>query len=409
MRWIQGIRDRWSDDSGTALTEFAIIAPLFVILIYWSQSFADLGILKLKAEEAARYAVWEMTAQRGTGAVGNEVRTRFADLASPVEYSGSEPEGALTWDTVNVSLVAINDRVAAPFSGSIQQPSGGGGGIIGDAIEFVGKFLNKAADWVVERMDFETNGKAVASVQMTVENTLFPSGSVLGIFFDTGLNPTLTVRARSPELLWDTWKAWPGKTFGGTIETDPYETYAQVSSRASAPEKVVSKQVGEMKFFGIGNILGFADGVFNFIKMPPPFGSETWKEEESGDGPIAMLPGEPQRKSWQPGYQTPLQRIGDEWERSSTAVKLAPSGSANPGVDRQRFTTPNRVRAVYWDDPETHGENVRASSARIVPDNNNPYVDMYRCRDAYYMGSTREQLQHYNQSDWARRAHTGCN
>ena len=53
MRRLKGIRHRLDDDSGTDLTEFAIVAPLFIILIYWSQFFADLGVLKLKAEEAA--------------------------------------------------------------------------------------------------------------------------------------------------------------------------------------------------------------------------------------------------------------------------------------------------------------------------------------------------------------------
>ena len=404
MRWTTRIRKRLAGEEGSALTEFAIVAPLFVILIYWAQFFADLGVLKLKAEEAARYAVWEMTAQRSPAAVSNEVRTRFADIASPEAYSGTSPEGALAWQTVNVGVVNIQDRIDAPFSGRVNQPPSDGS-FLGDLMVSISKFLNKAADWIMKQLKFDTRGFAEAEVQMTVQNTLFPSGDVLGIFFDTGVNPTITVRARSPQLLWNTWKAWPGKAWGGSVDTDPYDTYPRVSSKASAPETVVSNQVDKMRFWGFGRYLSFADPVFEFLKMPAMFGSKTWKEKTAGDGPITMLPGEPQRQSWQPGYNQPVQRIGNEWQRT-TARKLAPRGTVDYGVDRARFTTPSHVWSSEW--TGRGGTNVRAGSQPMAPQNTNPYVKMYRCRSAYYMGAMREQLQHYNDPSWPSRAYPGC-
>lgn len=406
MRWREGFRKRLRDDGGSALTEFAIVAPLFIILIYWSQFFADLGILKLKAEEAARYAAWEMTAQRAPGAVSSEVRTRFANLASPVEYSGGRPHGTLSWNAVTVDSVTIDDRIQAPFTGQIRRPPSDGG-FIGDLMVGIANFLNRAADWIVKQLKFDTAGAARAEVRFRVRNTLFPSGQLLGIFFDTGINPEIVVTANSPRILWNTWKAWPGKSFGGSTETDVYETYPRISSRASAPENVVSTQVGKMSFFGVGSYLGAADPVFDFLSLPRMFGSATWRERRSGDGPIAMLPGAVQSKSWQPGYQTPLQRVGDEWGRT-TATTLAPRGSMHEGADRQRFTTPSTIKTVEWRSKDDSGKSVRQSSPVMVRDAQNPYVRMYRCRDAFYMGSTRGELQRYNQPNWARQAHPGC-
>lgn len=406
MRWLKGIRKRAGDDQGTALTEFAIVAPLFIILIYWSQFFADLGILKLKAEEAARYAAWEMTAHRAPNAVANEVRTRFADLASPAQYSGNRPQGALSWNAVNITEVNIQDRIEAKFAGQVRQPPSDGG-FIGDLMVSLAKFLNRAADWIVKQLKFDTAGMARSEVRFSVQNTLFPGGKLLGIFFDSGINPQVVVSARSPQILWNTWKAWPGKSFGGSIETDVYDTYPSISSRSSAPENVVSTQVGKMSFFGVGSYLGAADPVFDFLSLPRMFGSATWREKKSGDGPIAMLPGAVQNKSWQPGYQTPLQRVGDEWGRT-TVTTLAPPGSMHEGADRQRFTTPSNIKSVMWSSKDDSGKSVRKASPVMVQDAQNPYVRMYRCRDAFYMGSTRGELQRYEQPNWARQAHPGC-
>lgn len=403
MRRLMGLRRRMDDDAGTALTEFAIVAPLFIILIYWSQFFADLGILKLKAEEAARYATWEMTAHRATSAVSNEIQTRFVDLESPAARNGTKPAGALSWPAVTVARVNIQDRIEAKFSGRIEQPASDGS-FLGDVIEAVSKFLNKAADWVIKQLEFDTRGMARSEVTFTAQNKLFPSGNVLGIFFDSGINPTISITARSPDLLWNTWKAWPGKAWGGSVETDVYDTYPRVNSRDSAPEKVVANQVAKMTWFGLGQKLTIVDDVLAFAKLPGIFGAETWREPRVGAGPISMLPGDVQTQSWQPGYQQPLQRIGNEWERSATTVKR-PQDTVNPGVDRQRFTVPSRLRTVYW---SGRGGESDANKPRMVQDNQNPYVQMYRCRSAYYMGATRPQLQHYNQSDWANRAHPGC-
>ena len=50
------------DESGQALVEFAIVVPLIVMVFMFSMWFTELVQIKLKVQEAARYAAWEGTA-----------------------------------------------------------------------------------------------------------------------------------------------------------------------------------------------------------------------------------------------------------------------------------------------------------------------------------------------------------
>jgi len=87
--------------SGQALTEFAIVVPVVVCLVLFSIYFYELLSVKLKTQEAARYAVWEATSyqlsdysaqntrtknrqlfQTARNAIENETRARYQDLDS---------------------------------------------------------------------------------------------------------------------------------------------------------------------------------------------------------------------------------------------------------------------------------------------------------------------------------------
>jgi Flp pilus assembly protein TadG len=54
--------DRARNESGQALVEFAIVAPLIVMVLLFALWFYELVHVKLKVQEAARYAAWEATA-----------------------------------------------------------------------------------------------------------------------------------------------------------------------------------------------------------------------------------------------------------------------------------------------------------------------------------------------------------
>jgi len=71
------------EERGSALVEAAILIPVLVLILYWSGALTDVLVLKLKASEAARYALFETTVWKTPAQIDQEVRTRFADLRSP--------------------------------------------------------------------------------------------------------------------------------------------------------------------------------------------------------------------------------------------------------------------------------------------------------------------------------------
>lgn len=53
-------RHRIRSQQGSALTEFVLVVPVLVALIYGAHYLTDLGVFKLKAQEIARYSAWSM-------------------------------------------------------------------------------------------------------------------------------------------------------------------------------------------------------------------------------------------------------------------------------------------------------------------------------------------------------------
>ena len=201
-------------EEGTALTELAILAPIFILIFMWAQFFVDLGLVKLKAEEAARFALWEMAAQQPIGGTVSAVRDRFSDLASPpvAEFQKSTPIGTHSFTGAVTVNTTIRDRLGETFGGSIPQPQGGGG-FWNTILGFLARVTGRVVDFMLGRFGLDTNTAAqVTEVSMTVPNRIFPGFSFLPLLVrDPGPPRTVTIRTRSPRMLVDTWKAWASK------------------------------------------------------------------------------------------------------------------------------------------------------------------------------------------------------
>jgi len=102
------------DKSGQALTEFAVVAPLIVMVLLFSIWFYELVHIKLKVQEAARYAAWEATAyplhdykegpsansklgSQMTTAVMSDTMMRYTDLDSSTTLGLSNRIFAASW------------------------------------------------------------------------------------------------------------------------------------------------------------------------------------------------------------------------------------------------------------------------------------------------------------------------
>jgi hypothetical protein len=406
------LKQRRDREQGTALTEFVVIMPLFILLLFWSEFFVDLGLVKLKAEEAARYALWEMTAQRDPGAIQAEVSQRFKDLSSPADINSSAPVGVRSFKNVTISTVSIVNNINAPFEGNLQLGwGGGGGGFLNAMLRGIGGLIGRTVDRLVQKMGFETHREAQATIEFQVTNSLFPGGKLNGAaegklyeINEPGRALNLTIRTKSPPMLVDTWKAWPGPFASGSknTNTDIYDTYAR-NGGASAPEAEVSSRMSKMAFFGLQNniimrIVGFT---FTLTGFRDPFSTKTWKDKS---GPICMLPGDNALHSWAPGSGLGSLRLGDRIYPQAAALQQ-PFDSPNTGTDRPRSTVPGRLHTGWW-----NSEGGMTSVPRAVSFTNtqNAYQAEYACRDAFYMGSTVPGLKRYGDSNANMKAFPLC-
>lgn len=428
-------------DRGTALTEFVIIIPLFIVLLFWSEFFVDTGIVKMKMEEASRYTVWELTAQRDPAEIAVEVKDRFADLNSPADLPGSLPA---TRSFRNISMLAsLSVGQTASMSGSSPAPvSFPNNPVLSALTRGLFALSNRTVDGYVSQLNrggghWKTDREYTSKVDLTVANTLFPTGSIFGIFFDahSRLNSESVVsrlhfRAASPLLLVDTWKAWPGPYAytASKPNTDVYRTFT--SSGANAVETELSKRVGDVVFAGLGKngVLGVIGIVLQFLGLVNPVSTQTWDQQ----GPIVSWPGAPPLHSWSAGQSAPIQRIGDlsiKTGGGTNASMLSNIQSPEPGIDRSRYTTPSRINSQFWG-PGIGGlsvDQVLNPSAGglqhtpgIVPKlvapttvnkaTANPYITLYdsTCRDGYYMGATKSGISRFKTADYYGQTNPGC-
>ena len=78
------IRDRTarSTERGSAMVEAAIVFPVLVVIVMWSAAIADIMVLKLKAAEAARYALFETTVLHTGPQIDADVQARYLEAAA---------------------------------------------------------------------------------------------------------------------------------------------------------------------------------------------------------------------------------------------------------------------------------------------------------------------------------------
>lgn len=380
-------------ERGTALTELAILVPLFVIIFMWAQFFTDLGLVKLKAEEAARYALWEMAVQQPVGGAAASVQDRFKDLASPnvPEFQLARPMGTQSFTAPVTVTVAIADQLGEPFGGSIPQPNNGGG-FWGQIASWLARFTGRVVDTMLRRFGLETTSSAqVTDVSMTVQDRAFPGFRFLPLLVrDPGPPRTVTVHASSPRMLVDSWKAWaskynPSRGDIRNIETSPYESYgSNFPGDDGLPERVVSAWVANAAFFGLGNQLSSATRAFTYIGLRNPLSTDTHAgstNSRDASGPITMLPGRTDSRGWTVSSGRPIKRYGGDFSSNYNSKETRSVGLS--GEDHPRFTVPGRIYSTEWTGSGGTMTPVQSWHSR------NPYTMMFDCRDVFYMGSVR--------------------
>ena len=387
--------------SGSALVEAAIVFPVLILILYWSVALTDVLVLKLKASEVARFALWETTAWKSPRQIDHEVRQRFGDLRSAASIDRTDTalllfprSSSLRWGA-QVDVAA--DEVM--LTGNRARFNLGPG--------ILGSFLGAASGWMAGGVQaalraerFNTFGVASARARLVqagrAGSTILAGGDLLGRRGgnDLGaprsiveLSLTSPLPGRRPlQLVFDPWKAWPKPaSFQLTrapvdVGISPLQTYPEV-------ERQVSAQVGAIAFFGMRQKPWFqaldsvtariqAGGVAQALlggALPRIF--DTGRMDSPERGPITILP-------------QGVQRVGEVVSRAPR--RLTGLDAYTEREDVTRNTVPHGINSQYW---RASGGTDGGSAPSLSPlpaglVTANQYVQARGCRGSFFAGST---------------------
>jgi hypothetical protein len=173
------VRTAKGTQRGAATVELALVVPLLITILLFSMFLTDLVRVKLKLQEASRYAAWEMTSfvltdfgsGNHTGAfneamdkVREDVSARYANLDSVED--GVRRSFAFTYEAMDVTLEdqevpLLNDQVLTQTLGNSFVT-----GLFAQA--------NNGLNSLLGFWGFNRRGKVQAEVRMAVNNAFLP-------------------------------------------------------------------------------------------------------------------------------------------------------------------------------------------------------------------------------------------
>jgi Flp pilus assembly pilin Flp len=400
------MRDFVRDERGSALVESAILMPVFILLVMISAAATDVMILKLKAAEAVRYALWENTIFKPAAQIQDEVRTKFADLKSPQGLE-TKSTGLLLYPLATDLTWQATVDTTSTKAGLGGQRADPGSGFWSEALGTVANALGSSVDTVTKSQGFNQFGVAkvtVALQQQSSKSILFSGGDLVGARGGNALGMprelvNLSFQAPLPgerpmQLVFDTWKAWPPDS------TSPMQTYPVVERLVSAQEKKIAFAglSGKSWFDRLNGISGklLGNGLTEALtggRLPQIFSTERMDGPEAG--PITILPVGIPQESWAPsqcdvnGRQQTCgtQRLGALITTSQQF--LGDDDSMGAKVDSTRYTVPFKLNSRYW--TKSGGVNelsADTASLQALPDSlASESVSSWNCRGHFFAGA----------------------
>ena len=182
--WLRRLR---REERGGSIAETAIVVPIFVVAVYWSAFFYDFVQLRMKVQEAARFAAWEMTAHDlsayedggnhgvsfalGATMARHRTDTLYTSLHSENELEGSHPRLMVSYEYGGSSIdnlqVGLTESVGDLVAGAI-------GGEIGGIVETIFGYLDDILGIAFQIGNFNRRGLISAEVTTTVRPRLIP-------------------------------------------------------------------------------------------------------------------------------------------------------------------------------------------------------------------------------------------
>jgi hypothetical protein len=165
---------------GQAITEFALVVPVMIVIILYSLYFTELVRANLKMQEASRFLAWEMTSYAlddyGAQSPNNtQAFTTARDLAitdalkryKDLDSIDDRSPGGLVVGYSNVTA-KIENLDAPLFSKSLP------GGLSNSFVNGVLGLLNGGMSAVFNQFKFNTKGKMQVEFTMQLDNRLLP-------------------------------------------------------------------------------------------------------------------------------------------------------------------------------------------------------------------------------------------
>lgn len=248
---------------GSSMVEFAIMAPVLIVLILWCNYFFEVQVARIKAAEVARYVGFERTVRKDVNVIANEAKQRYRDL-NGTEKAGTKALGFTNEFNLNVTA----QNAAAPISGSLNEAGskGGLGGLIGTITNLVGN----SVEAIIGLLGFKTNQGAVqANVELRVTNRIIPKKIVEYVsgFDDNRLDLVFQDRFF---VYHDTWRAWDnGLNHLNSYKPVEDKTYERVKKVA---------YLGLADSPGVSGVLNAIGKVLDTLGLDFPFSNDYVRE-----------------------------------------------------------------------------------------------------------------------------------
>lgn len=176
-------RQTRSHSRGAATVEFALSVPILVMILLFSMYLTELVRVKLKLQEMARYAVWEMTSYALSDFANGDHAAAFEDARREAheewleryrDLDSAEPNGRpgnLIARYRDVTGTLTDREIDFLETGALGNPTTTDGG------RFVSSILrpiSSGAEWMLDEWGFNNRGWVEADVRMTFDNVILP-------------------------------------------------------------------------------------------------------------------------------------------------------------------------------------------------------------------------------------------
>lgn len=264
---------------GASTVEFAIMAPIIVALILWSNYFWEVQMARIKAAEAARFVAFERTVRTDVSGIAAEAKDRCQDLDCSNKVSTGGKTAPIGYKNGFTMTVTARD-VDAPITSQSMDTKGGGGlgGVLGKVTSAIGSGLGD----VLNLIDFKTDKGAVqVNVEVKIQNRWLP-GKIANYTSRKNSETDLNITLKEQFYVYhDTWRAW-------NKGSDPRNTYSVVQGIVAGKMPKIA-YLGLTSISGLDSILEIVGKVLDVLQLDWPlrasYASDTTlikKVKESG-------------------------------------------------------------------------------------------------------------------------------